>query len=178
MRAATRGRVLKGMAEEVGGRRLRSRMDKEDFPNISRWSERLPGLSPPFHLARLLTGHGTSPNFLWCPGAIEDVQHRVFECGTFTVFKTEVVPALGSGPEPEIVAEALCGPPGLIAVEDSVFGVSPIAKAMVARRRWMTMAEAILSDKEKYDRKKAGERKERVATTRRGGTRRRGCLQL
>lgn len=126
------------------------------FPNISSWSERLPGLSPSFYLAQLLTGYGclrkylfdkgraTSPNCLWCPGFVEDVKHAIFESRRLTIHRTEIVRSLGHGLVSEDVAEPLCNPSGLVVADDGVVGGLPVAEVLTVQRLWV---KAILSDR-------------------------------
>jgi len=138
---------------------------KRLIPDLSRWWFHGPD-QVSFHLAQILTGHGSFQKYLWtkkrahspacflCPAEVDDAEHTLTVCVYWCGERRGVESSLGRPLRPEDVVDFLCGPERIGLPDVQVSRERVIVAANKRRIQFMDMVEAIMGRKEELERER------------------------
>jgi len=138
---------------------------KRLIPDLSRWWFHGPD-QVSFHLAQILTGHGSFQKYLWtknrahnpacllCPAEEDDAEHTLAVCVYWSGERRELEQSLGRPIRPEDVMEVLCGPIPADLPEDPLRSSRILAAASRIKSQFLQMIEEIMGRKEQLERER------------------------
>lgn len=142
---------------------------KQLLPNINRWLESGESGRLTFHLTQALTGHGcfgsylckirrvATPHCRWCPSAVDDPRHTIFQCKKYEEERENINRMLGKTIGPEDVESILCGEGDLRWIDNQTLRSNVTREAESKRNEFVRMTTDILKAKEAEERARQAE---------------------